>query len=30
MSIAQRAKSAADRYLSRGNAALKADDWAEF
>jgi methyl-accepting chemotaxis protein len=29
-SLAQRAKSAADRYLSRGNAALKADDWAEF
>jgi methyl-accepting chemotaxis protein len=30
MSLAQRAKSAADRYLSRGNAALKAEDWAEF
>ncbi len=30
MSLAQRARSAADRYLSRGNAALKVDDWAEF
>jgi methyl-accepting chemotaxis protein len=28
--IAQATKSAAQRYLSRGNAALKADDWNEF
>jgi methyl-accepting chemotaxis protein len=28
--LVQRARSAADRYLSRGNTALKADDWAEF
>jgi len=28
--LVQAARSAAQRYLSRGNAALKADDWAEF
>jgi methyl-accepting chemotaxis protein len=28
--LVQRAKVAAERYHSRGNAALKADDWAEF
>ena len=28
--LVQAAKSAAKRYLSRGNAAIKADDWAEF
>jgi len=28
--LVQTAKSAAQRYLSRGNAAIKSDDWAEF